>query len=54
MLVFLRLRVKDSYIWGVRDSYVLGLVSLRLGVRDSYVWRLVFLRLGLRILAFGD
>ena len=38
---------------GVSNSYVRGLVFLRLGVRDSYVWglvsyvwRFIFLRLG--------
>ena len=38
---------------GVRDSYVWGLVFLRLGVRKSYVWWLVFLRLGSVIRTFG-
>ena len=66
-LVFLRLRVKVSYVWGfgiltfevkgflclgVSNSYVWRLVFLRLRVRDSYVWGLVFLRLGLSFLTF--
>ena len=39
-LVFLRLRVKDFYVWGIG--------CLRLGVSNYYVWRLVFLRLGIK------
>ena len=40
-------------MFGVRDSYVSGLVFLRLGVSNSYVWAFVFFRLGLGILTFG-
>ena len=65
---FLRLLVKDSYVWririvtfGVYFHYVWGLVFLRFGARDSYVCGLVFLRLLVRdsyvcrlgILTFG-
>ena len=45
MLVFLRLKV--------RVSYVLGLVFLCLGVTKSFVWVLVFLRLEVSFLTFG-
>ena len=31
---------------GVKDSYVSGLVCLRLGVKNFNVWYLVFLRFG--------
>ena len=40
-------------MFGVKDSYVWGLVFLGLGVSNSYVWGLVFLCMGLRILMFG-
>ena len=50
---FLRLRVRDSYVWGlvflrlgVRDCYPSWLVFLRSRVRDFYVW-------GLGIFFFG-
>ena len=43
-LVFLRLMVSNSYVW--------GLVFFCLKVSDSYVLGLVFLRLGLEILTF--
>ena len=47
-LGFLRLRVKDSYVWG------LLILKLRLRVGDSYVQGLVFLRFwGLMILTIG-
>ena len=36
------------------DSYVCGLIFVRLGVMDCYVWGLVVLRLGIiGILTFG-
>ena len=44
-LVFLRLWVRNSYVW--------GLVFLRLGVRNSVGWELVFLRLGFRFFKLG-
>ena len=37
-----------SYVLGVSNSYVWGLVFLRLGDSNSYVWGLFFLRLGVR------
>ena len=39
--MFLRLGIRDSYVWGLVFSR-LGLVFLLLGVRDFYVWGLVF------------
>ena len=57
---FLRLRVSDSYVWGivllrfgVSDCYVWGLFFLCFGVSNSNVSRLVVLRLLLVILPFG-
>ena len=35
------------------NSYVWGLVFLRLGVSNSYVWGLVFLRFGVNFFSLG-
>ena len=43
---FLRLRVRDSDVKGVRDPYVWGFVFLLLVVGDSYIWGLVLFRFG--------
>ena len=59
-LVFLRLKVRNSYVWklriltfGVSNSYVWGLVFLRSGVTNSYVWELRILTFGASFLTFG-
>ena len=66
MLVFLRLRVSNSYVWGLvffrlgvrfltfggYFSYVWGLAFLFLLVWNSYVWGFLFLRLEISFLTF--
>ena len=52
MVSLLRLGVSFIYVLGVSDSYIWGLVFLRLGVSASYVLGLIFLRLGLVIVTF--
>ena len=51
-LVILTFMFTFFHVFGVSDSYVLGLVLLRLGVSNSYVWWLVCYVWGLVILIF--